>query len=157
MMVLTPTANLLVPSDGTMQKIASPQELQAELRAVMAFIHGHGPNGKPGRQAIAAKLRELADRVAASNLVLAGDERVAALREAESAFDKELKPYFQDLLNVAWKGISRIIDDIDEGRWPDKRLEYAVMRYKPLSMTDEDFREALFDSYMKWKGEKTFR
>lgn len=48
-----------------MRKIASPTELQAELRSIMAFVQGHGPNGKPDRQLIAAKIRELADRVAA--------------------------------------------------------------------------------------------
>jgi len=48
---------------GTMQKIASPQELQAEIRAIMAFVHA---SEKPDRRAIASKLRELADRVAAS-------------------------------------------------------------------------------------------
>lgn len=47
-----------------MQKIASPVELQAALRDLVAFIHGHGPDGKPDRQVIASKLRELADRVA---------------------------------------------------------------------------------------------
>jgi hypothetical protein len=51
-----------------MDKIASPKELQAELRSVMAFIQGHGPNGKPDRQVIAAKLRDVACRVAAENL-----------------------------------------------------------------------------------------
>ena len=44
-----------------MQKIASPQDLQAELKAVMAFIHH---SEKPDRQVVAAKIRELADRVA---------------------------------------------------------------------------------------------
>jgi hypothetical protein len=44
-----------------MQKIASPRELQAELKALMAFVHH---STKPDRQAVAAKIRELADRVA---------------------------------------------------------------------------------------------
>lgn len=51
-----------------MQKIASPRELQAELQSLMAFVHGHGPDGKPNRQVIASKLRELADRTAAGGL-----------------------------------------------------------------------------------------
>ena len=45
-----------------MLKIASPQELQAEIRAIMAFVHA---SEKPDRQVVAIKLRELADRVAA--------------------------------------------------------------------------------------------
>ena len=48
-----------------MKKIASPNELQAEIRSIIAFVHGHGPEGKPDREAIAGKLRDLADRVAA--------------------------------------------------------------------------------------------
>lgn len=47
-----------------MQKIASPQELQAELKSILAFVHGHGPDGKPNRSVVAGKLRALADRVA---------------------------------------------------------------------------------------------
>jgi hypothetical protein len=48
-----------------MKKIASPDELQAELRSLMAFIQGHGPDGKPDRQVLALKLNELADRMSA--------------------------------------------------------------------------------------------
>ncbi len=44
-----------------MRKIASPSELQAELRSIMTFIHS---SEKPDRQVVAAKLRDLADRVA---------------------------------------------------------------------------------------------
>ncbi len=51
-----------------MQKIASPNELQAGLKALIATIHGHGPEGKPDRQVVASKLRGLADRVAAKKL-----------------------------------------------------------------------------------------
>jgi hypothetical protein len=51
-----------------MKKIASPQELQAELLSVMAFIHEHGHGGQPDRHVITAKLRDLADRVAAGKL-----------------------------------------------------------------------------------------
>ena len=43
-----------------MQKIASPQQLQAEIKAIMAFVHN---SEKPDRQVVASKLRELANRV----------------------------------------------------------------------------------------------
>lgn len=49
------------PSWGAMDKIASPQELQAELEAIRAFVHH---SEKPDRQVVASKLRALADRVA---------------------------------------------------------------------------------------------
>lgn len=44
-----------------MKKIAFPRELQAELQSIMAFVHS---SEKPDRQVVAAKLRNLADRVA---------------------------------------------------------------------------------------------
>jgi hypothetical protein len=56
-----------------MNKIASPQELQAELQSILAFAHGHGPEGKPERQVVAARLRALADRVAASRQLPVSD------------------------------------------------------------------------------------
>lgn len=45
----------------SMNRIASPRDLQAELRSVVAFIHA---SEKPDRQIVASKLRDLADRVA---------------------------------------------------------------------------------------------
>ena len=47
-----------------MKKIASPQDLQAELQSVMAFVHGYGPQGRVDREAVADKLNDLADRIA---------------------------------------------------------------------------------------------
>jgi hypothetical protein len=55
-----------------MQKIASPQELQAEIRAIMAFVHA---SEKPDRQVIASKLNELADRLGASKEKIPESER----------------------------------------------------------------------------------
>lgn len=60
-----------------MKKIASPTEFQAELRSLMAFVQGHGPDGKPDRQVIAAKLRDLADRVGGDGFMLEAGGSVA--------------------------------------------------------------------------------
>ena len=62
-----------------MHKIASPNELQAELRAIMAFIHA---SEKPDRQVVAEKLSELADRVA---------DRFKLARSAGEATFKKLR------------------------------------------------------------------
>lgn len=48
-----------------MEKIASPQDLQAEIRRLLA--HCQGPQ-RPSRQHLAAQLRSLADRVAGRDL-----------------------------------------------------------------------------------------
>lgn len=72
-----------------MNKIASPTELQAEIRSLLAFIHGHGPDGKPDRQVIAAKLHDLADRTAMEDLFAAdGFSMEAAGSVAEATFKK---------------------------------------------------------------------
>lgn len=47
-----------------MNKSASPRELQAELHQLMASLRAYGPEGRPDRYAVVAKLRNLADRVA---------------------------------------------------------------------------------------------
>jgi hypothetical protein len=44
-----------------MDKIATPQDLQAELHSIMALIHA---SEKPDRQVIASRLNGLADKVA---------------------------------------------------------------------------------------------
>lgn len=54
-----------------MKKIASPQDLQAELRRILAYSEGH----QPLRAVLAAELHTLADRVAASDKELAGDAK----------------------------------------------------------------------------------
>lgn len=46
-----------------MDHIASPQDLQAELHCISAYVRSH-PDG-PCRQVVASKLRNLADRLAA--------------------------------------------------------------------------------------------
>jgi hypothetical protein len=53
-----------------MRKIAAPQDLQTELRRLLAYSQEH----QPSRQVVASELRGLADRVAAtSDQYLAGD------------------------------------------------------------------------------------
>jgi hypothetical protein len=44
-----------------MRKIATPQDLQAELHGIMAYVHA---TEKPDRQVVASQLRGLADRLA---------------------------------------------------------------------------------------------
>jgi len=91
-----------------MHKVASPQELQAELQSIMAFIHGHGPEGKPDRQVVAAKLRALADRVAAENtqsalwyeLKVAPGVKVRQ-KETRDVYEvKQVTPKYVKLVNV---------------------------------------------------------
>lgn len=71
-------------------------------------------------------------------------------READQAFYNEVKPLLEKFLSIAQAHIAETITDIADGKFPNSRVEYAIMRYKPLSMTDEDFLEALYEPYYKW-------
>lgn len=59
-----------------MEKIASPQDLQAELRSLLAYCQG--PT-RPSRDLVASKLRDLADRVAAAGTELATGAKLKVL------------------------------------------------------------------------------
>lgn len=52
-----------------MQKIASPQDLQAELHRLVAYCQ----SGHPSRELVASQLRGLADRVAGYHRFKVGD------------------------------------------------------------------------------------
>jgi hypothetical protein len=102
-----------------MKKIASPQELQAELKSLMAYVQGYGPEGKPDRQVIASKLRALADRVAAkidwprkgqSAEIKGPGGAVAELKPAKSQGEFMLK--FKD--RTRWGTRSEIEEDIKQ-------------------------------------------
>jgi hypothetical protein len=78
-------------------------------------------------------------------------------REAQSAFDREVVPrMLAPALGQAKKAIMKVMMDLDDGKWPDKKIEYAVMRYKPGTMSDEDFIEGILSAYSDWAS-KTFK
>jgi len=59
-----------------MHKIATPQELQTGLLSILAYVQG---SENPERTKIAADLRELADRVAATDVTAAVPSQVKRL------------------------------------------------------------------------------
>lgn len=75
-----------------MKRVASPPELVAELHGVCAFVQNYP--GKPDRHFVAAKLRELADRVALNEDSVAPSDRPLTTLDA-----KELIEYMDDM----WK------------------------------------------------------
>ena len=74
----------------------------------------------------------------------------SASREADQAFEHEVKPLLQGYLSEAQAKIADTFTDIMDGKFPNSRVEYAIMRYKPLDMTDEEFLEELYRPYEKW-------
>ncbi len=84
-----------------MQKIASPRELQAELKAIMAFVHH---SEKPDREEVANKLNELADR-------LAGKRSAAGVLPELEYVEKMMKA-MHSLVPLAAGGVKKIEDQI---------------------------------------------
>jgi hypothetical protein len=101
----------------------------------------------PAELAQRGLVREAYDQVLAGN-----GTKTADSREGEKAFNQELATHLEVILDEAQSEIAKIMDGIiNEGKWPNSRLEYSVMRYKPLSMTDEEFREELYEPFMAWR------
>jgi hypothetical protein len=71
-------------------------------------------------------------------------------REVGQAFTNEVQPLLENHLSRARVEIVELFTNIMDGKFPNNRVQHAVMRYKPLSMTDEQFLEALYDPYEKW-------
>jgi len=79
-----------------MNRIASPQDLQAELHSIMAYIHA---SEKPDRQVIASKLNELADLVSPGDLKASmppGFDSFDAMPPGFDSFPEEVEPGIGD-------------------------------------------------------------
>lgn len=88
-----------------MDRIASPQDLQAHLRRLVTYCE----SGSPSRGRIAAELRSLADRVAK----LTGETKKAYTwlkKERKKAFDKRFKGMQQELQGLRKKSIEMFPD-----------------------------------------------
>jgi hypothetical protein len=98
-------------------------------------------------------------RAALRRIMSEGREVVEAStpREAQSAFDREVVPrLLEPAMAQAKKTIMKVMMDLDDGKWPDKKIEYAVMRYKPGTMSDEDFMEGILSAFSDW-SQKVFK
>jgi len=71
----------------------------------------------------------------------------------EDAFFYEMyQKFIRQELDKFFKNLDQTLLKIQHGEWPPK-MEYKVMRYKPMGMTDQEFREHLVDEYLSWKHE----
>lgn len=99
-----------------MLKIASPRELQAELKSIIAFVHA---SEKPDRQVVASKLRDLADRVGAKQDLsklpgfealkgLSPEQQRQVVQKAQRAVQRDLEKGRKELEQSAkglWKAL----------------------------------------------------
>lgn len=113
----------------SIDRIASPQDLQAEIRAIMAFVHA---SEKPDRQVIASKLHSLADRVGGSTR-MAGPAHASLFQKLVQTVDK-----FEDSNKNLQRSAPKILRDIKDavaqshGADPDSNLMYGFQQQMSL-------------------------
>jgi hypothetical protein len=118
-----------------MDKIASPQDLQAEIRGIMAFIHA---SEKPDRQVLASKLRELAHRVAAAPKP-ARQKALDTMAKVDGLLD-DAEKWISEYKAVRSKAVRE--NTLDDGMiGADKFLAY----WKTLHPLSEEMRDLGYD------------
>lgn len=70
----------------------------------------------------------------------------------ESAFKQELRPWAVSEFEAFLKGLDRKVLDLRKGKWPRPAMQHGITRYRPGSMTHEDFIEDLLDHYLGWRN-----
>jgi ABC-type thiamine transport system ATPase subunit len=74
--------------------------------------------------------------------------------EAQRAFDLELKKGLsEDVSNTLQKAIEPVMEklaDLEDGQKVDGAFTYAVMRYKPMTMMQEEFAKQLGEALREW-------
>jgi len=78
--------------------------------------------------------------------------RVLAEDAAESAFRQELRTWAANEFEGFLKDLDKKMLAIKKGKWPTHGMEYAVTRYRPGSMTHEDFIDEVMDHYLAWRS-----
>lgn len=93
------------------------------------------------------------DPHAAYDMVL-GPKVAAVEAEVDNAFKHELRVGLLNDLEAFFRGdVQAVFDklfDLKEGTLQDGRFKYLLLRYKPLSMTDEDFAKQLTLRMQAW-------
>jgi len=71
--------------------------------------------------------------------------------EAQQAFFYQLQPLLKNELEAARQRMHKLMSAIVHDKWPSTRVEYGVMRYKPLSMDAAEFRNELYGAYVAYE------
>ena len=71
----------------------------------------------------------------------------------QSAFDHEVKPWLRRELEKVMGQLDNKMQGIMRGQFPEKRMEYGITRYAPMSMGPKDFLKSLRTPYLYWRGQ----
>lgn len=71
---------------------------------------------------------------------------------AESAFKQELRTWAVNEFEGFMKDLDKKMLAIKKGQWPTHGMEYAVTRYRPNKMTQEEFIDEVMDHYLAWRS-----
>jgi hypothetical protein len=70
---------------------------------------------------------------------------------AESAFEQELKDWCISQLEPELRKMDKVFMGMKKGKWPEKRMEHGVTRYRPMSQTQEDFMDDVIGYFTSWR------
>ncbi len=75
--------------------------------------------------------------------------------EAKRAFKEELYPHvIGPIMEKAKRDISEAMYEISQNEWPNKNVEYSVMRHRPMRMKHEDFIDEVMEAFIDWSRDK---
>ena len=70
----------------------------------------------------------------------------------QGAFDHEVKPWLSRELEKLLGQLDKKMLGITRGQFPEKRMEYGITRYAPLSVGPKDFLKSLRTPYSYWRN-----
>lgn len=95
--------------------------------------------------------KALLEKVVIPKLRRDGYKKASSIsREAQVAFDKDVRPYLKDIISRAQAEVLETITEISFGNFPTRQLEQMVMRHKSPSMLHEDFLDEILTAYQNW-------
>lgn len=74
---------------------------------------------------------------------------------AKRAFEDEVYPrVIGPIMEKAKREISEAMYEISQNEWPNKNVEYSVMRHRPMRVKQEDFVDEIMDAFIDWSQGK---
>lgn len=82
-----------------------------------------------------------------------GREELESSSAVSQAFYQELRPWLVFQIEGMIKDLDKKVLGLKKGKWPKANMEYSVTRYRPGSMTHEDFMGELEKQYLRWRND----
>lgn len=123
----------------------------AQVTVVAAKDQHVAPRRAPGDGVDVAAREVIACLLKAGRPDLANEYAHEVKGSAQSAFEKEMLPWLGKIVDKTIKDqLDGPMLKIQQGKWPDRRLEYAVMRHQQAS-DGTSFLKDVIEHYLAWR------